>query len=209
MYSAYKLNKQDDNIQPWRTPFPILNQSIVPCPILTVAACPTYRFLRRRFFVIHTGKAFNIVNEAEADFFFFLFPSFFCDSAYVGSLISDSSTFSKSIPMNIGMHFFFELQFCLGRCPHLLTAWIACFPITQLAHWISVLVVWLNLLTGVSSFHLTFFDFAWFSCIYFCHNILKLCSVSFTVFLLHEIFWVSLNNASQPVMLVWSISGSY
>ena len=28
MYSAYKLNKQGDNIQPWRTPFPILNQSI-------------------------------------------------------------------------------------------------------------------------------------------------------------------------------------
>ena len=29
MYSAYKLNKQDDNIQPWRTPFPIWNQSVV------------------------------------------------------------------------------------------------------------------------------------------------------------------------------------
>ena len=26
MYSACKLNKQDDNIQPWRTPFPIWNQ---------------------------------------------------------------------------------------------------------------------------------------------------------------------------------------
>ena len=26
MYSAYKLNKQGDNIQPWHTPFPILNQ---------------------------------------------------------------------------------------------------------------------------------------------------------------------------------------
>ena len=25
MYSAYKLNKQDDNVQPWCTPFPILN----------------------------------------------------------------------------------------------------------------------------------------------------------------------------------------
>ena len=25
MYSAYKLNKQGDNIQPWRTPFPVLN----------------------------------------------------------------------------------------------------------------------------------------------------------------------------------------
>ena len=36
MYSAYKLNKQGDNIPPWCTPFPILSQSIVPCPILTV-----------------------------------------------------------------------------------------------------------------------------------------------------------------------------
>ena len=26
MYSAYKLNKQGDSIQPWHTPFPILNQ---------------------------------------------------------------------------------------------------------------------------------------------------------------------------------------
>ena len=32
MYSAYKLNKQGDNIQPWRTPFPIWNQSVVACP---------------------------------------------------------------------------------------------------------------------------------------------------------------------------------
>ena len=29
MYSAYELNKQGDNIQPWHTPFPIWNQSIV------------------------------------------------------------------------------------------------------------------------------------------------------------------------------------
>ena len=36
MYSAYKLNKQGDNIQPWRTPFPNWNQSVVPCPVLTV-----------------------------------------------------------------------------------------------------------------------------------------------------------------------------
>ena len=28
MYSAYKLNKQGDDIQPWRTPFPIWNQSV-------------------------------------------------------------------------------------------------------------------------------------------------------------------------------------
>ena len=30
MYSPYKLNKQGDNIQPWRTSFPIWNQSVVP-----------------------------------------------------------------------------------------------------------------------------------------------------------------------------------
>ena len=43
MYSAYKLNKQGDNIQPWCTPFPIWNQSVVPCSVLTVASWPAYR----------------------------------------------------------------------------------------------------------------------------------------------------------------------
>ena len=46
MYSAYNLNKQGDNIQ--QNPFPILNQSFVPCPVLTVAYWPAYRFLRQR-----------------------------------------------------------------------------------------------------------------------------------------------------------------
>ena len=36
MYSAYRLNKQGDNIQPWRTPFPIW-KSVVSHPVLTVA----------------------------------------------------------------------------------------------------------------------------------------------------------------------------
>ena len=48
MYSEYKLNKQNDNIQPWCTPFPIWNQFIVPCPVLTAASWPAYRFLRRQ-----------------------------------------------------------------------------------------------------------------------------------------------------------------
>ena len=34
MYSAYKLNKQGDKRQPCHVPFPILNQSFVPCPVL-------------------------------------------------------------------------------------------------------------------------------------------------------------------------------
>ena len=47
MYSAYKLNKQGDNIRPWHTPFSILNQSI-PCLILIVTSWPAYKFLRRQ-----------------------------------------------------------------------------------------------------------------------------------------------------------------
>ena len=47
MYSAYKLNKQGDNIQPWCTSFLIWNQS-VPCPVLTVASWLSYKFLRRQ-----------------------------------------------------------------------------------------------------------------------------------------------------------------
>ena len=45
MYSVYKLKKQGDNIQPCRPPW---NQSVVPCPVLTVASLPAYRFLKRQ-----------------------------------------------------------------------------------------------------------------------------------------------------------------
>ena len=38
MYSAYELNKQGDNIQLCCTTFPILNQLVVLCPVLTVAS---------------------------------------------------------------------------------------------------------------------------------------------------------------------------
>ena len=48
MYSVYKLNKQGDSIQPWRTPFLIWNQSVVPCSVLTVAFWSAHRFLRRQ-----------------------------------------------------------------------------------------------------------------------------------------------------------------
>ena len=36
MYSAYKLNKQGDNIETLRTSFPNWNQSVAPCLFLTV-----------------------------------------------------------------------------------------------------------------------------------------------------------------------------
>ena len=48
MYYAYKLNKQDDNIELWCTPFSIWNQFVVPCPVLNVVSWPAYRFLKRQ-----------------------------------------------------------------------------------------------------------------------------------------------------------------
>ena len=45
---SYKLNKPGDNIQSWCTPFIIWNQSILPCPVLTVASWPAYRVFRRQ-----------------------------------------------------------------------------------------------------------------------------------------------------------------
>ena len=83
IYSVHKLNKQGDNIQPWHTPFPIWQQSVIPCPVLTVASWPVYRFLKRQvrwsgipisqnflqFIVIHTVKGLGIVNKVEIDVF--------------------------------------------------------------------------------------------------------------------------------------------
>ena len=111
MYSAYKLNKQSDNIQPWSsTPFPVWNQSVIPCPVLTVASWPAHRFLRRQvrwsdvpisfknfpqFVVIHTVKGFSVVNEAEVDVFL-KFSCFLYDPVNVDNLIFGSYAFSKS-----------------------------------------------------------------------------------------------------------------
>ena len=108
MYSACKLNKQGDNIQPQHTPFPIWNQSVVPCPLLTVASWSAYRFLRGQvrwsgipislrifqFVVIYLVKGFSIVSEAEINVFL-EFSCFFYDPPDVCNLVSSSSAFPK------------------------------------------------------------------------------------------------------------------
>ena len=95
-------------IYSWHTPFPIWNQSVVLCQVLTVASWPAYRFLWRQvrwsgipvswrifqFVVIHIVKGLIIVNEAEVDFLKFSY--FFYDPMNVGNLISGSSALSKS-----------------------------------------------------------------------------------------------------------------
>ena len=83
MYSACKFNNQGDNIQPCCTPFPIWNQSVGPCPVVTVASWPIiwvsqdagqvvwYAHLFQnfpQFIVIHTFEGFGLVNKAEMFF---------------------------------------------------------------------------------------------------------------------------------------------
>ena len=115
MYSAYKLNKQGDNIQPLRPPFLIWNQSVVACPVLTVAFWPAYRFLKRQvrwsnipisfrifqLIVIHKVKSFGIVNKVAIDFFFPGTLLLFDDPVNVGNWISGFFAFSKT-KLNIG-----------------------------------------------------------------------------------------------------------
>ena len=63
IYSTYKLNKQGDNIQTWHTPFPIWDQYLVPCPVLTVASWPAYRFLKRQIRWSAVPNSFRIFHS--------------------------------------------------------------------------------------------------------------------------------------------------
>ena len=109
-YSARKLNKQDDSIQPCCTTYPDFSQSIVPCPFLTVPSWPRYRFLGKQvrrsgipvsLRIFHSllwsvqSRGFSVVNEAEL-VIFLKFPCFFYDPTDVDHSISCSSAFSKS-----------------------------------------------------------------------------------------------------------------
>ena len=99
-------------MHPCCTPFPIWNQSIVPCSVLFLFDLHT-DFSRGRsgglvfpisfrifqFLVIHTVKGFGIVNKAEINVFQEL-SCFSNDPVDVGNLIFGSSTFPKT-SMNI------------------------------------------------------------------------------------------------------------
>ena len=81
MYSAYKLNKQGGNIQPWHTPFPTWDQ--VCCSMFSSNCCfltciqisreagrsgGLYSHLFKnfpQFVVMHIIKCFGAVNKAE------------------------------------------------------------------------------------------------------------------------------------------------
>ena len=108
MYSAYKLNKQGDTIQPWHTPFPIWNQSVVLCSVPTVTSWPAYRFLKIQV----RWSGFPTLSECSTVYFdppsqrlwhsqqsrnrCFSGTFVFYHPVDVGNLISGSSAFSKT-----------------------------------------------------------------------------------------------------------------
>ena len=109
MYSAYKLNKQGDNVQPGHTPFPVepvrCSMSCSNCCFLTciqishetgqMVWCSQLFKNFPQFVVVHTVKGFGVVNKTEVDAFLEL-SCFFDDPTEIGNLISGSSAFSKS-----------------------------------------------------------------------------------------------------------------
>ena len=109
MCSAYKLNKQGDNIQPWRTPFLIWNQTVSPCLLLNCCFLTCIQISQQAGQVVlvfpslefstvccDLHKGFGVINKAEVDVFL-VFSCFFDDPTDIGYLISGSSAFSKSI----------------------------------------------------------------------------------------------------------------
>ena len=99
MYSACKLNKHGDNIQPWCTPFPIWNQSVVPYLVLSLVDLYTgfsedISLRIFQFVLIHTLRGFSVVSETQVNVFL-EFSCFFYDPSDIGNLISGSSAFSK------------------------------------------------------------------------------------------------------------------
>ena len=121
MYSAYKLNKQGDNIQPWHTPFPIWNHlccstsssnyCFLTCIQISQEAgqvvwhCHLFKNFPQ-FVVIHTVKGFGVVNKAKVDVFLEL-SCFFDDPADIGNLISGSMPFLKPAWTSVSSRFMY------------------------------------------------------------------------------------------------------
>ena len=106
MYSAYKLNKQSDSIQPWHTLSQFETSSLFHVwfwrLLLDLHTGFTGDWWGGLVFttlsefstvcVTHIVKGFSVVSEAEVDVFL-QFSCFFCDPVDVGNVISGSPVF--------------------------------------------------------------------------------------------------------------------
>ena len=157
MYSAYKLNKQGDNIcldillsqfKPLRFSKSSSNCCFLACIQISQEAnkvvWDSHLFKNfPQFIVIHTVKGFGIVNEALD--VFLEFSCFFCDPTDADNLISGSSSFSKS-RLNIWEFSVHVLLNCLGEYWALLfqhVRWVQlCSSLDILWHCLSLGLEW-------------------------------------------------------------------
>ena len=104
MCSAYTSNKQGDQTQPWRTAFPIWSQSVVSCPLLTLASSPASSFLKCLDFV-------NLVSM----YLFICLLKLFCKALFVPLGPIDSFLFlsSEIFNYNLFKNFSYHIFFCL------------------------------------------------------------------------------------------------
>ena len=151
MYSAYKLNKQGDNIQPYillsrfgtSLLFHIEFCYFLTCIHISQQAGQVvwYSHLFKnfpQFAVIHTVKVFGIVNKAEVDVFLELSYSF-DDPVDVGNLNSGSSAFSKSSLniKNFMLMYCWSLAWRFWALPWKHVRWVQlCGTLSILWHWL-------------------------------------------------------------------------
>ena len=134
MYSAYKLNKQGNSIQPDVLLSQFRNNLLFRVQLSLLLLDLHTDFSEGRysglvfpslynfpqFVVIHTVKGFGIVNKAEVGIFLDLscFFSFFDDPMDVGNLISGSSGFYKSTLNIWNFSVYILLKSGLENCEH-------------------------------------------------------------------------------------------
>ena len=139
--------------------FPIWNQSLLPCPVLTVASWTAYRLLRRQvmwfgtpislricfeFVLGHTLKGFSTVNETEVDGFLGGIPLFFLSSNRCWQFDLWFLSFSKfSLYIwKFLVHVLLNLNSSLKDFEHyLLSMWNKCNPVLDWAFfgvWIGI-----------------------------------------------------------------------
>ena len=130
MYSVYKLNKRGDNIQSWCNPFPIWNQFIVPCPVLTIACWSACRFFRKQIRwsgILISLRIFHslfwstqprlLCIQWNTSRCFSRILLLFLLSNSIWHLISGSSAFSKSSFTSRSSHVLWKPSLKINTCP--------------------------------------------------------------------------------------------
>ena len=116
IYYAYKLNKQDDNIQLCHLPFATWNQFAVPCPVLSVASWPAYRFLRRQIMWSGIPSSWRISHSllwsTQSIYILFYYILFFTYKIWQNKVLILLSIFFSDFCLQFFVNvFFFVLWF--------------------------------------------------------------------------------------------------